>query len=194
MSRTIATATFVTIAVALSTAGTGSASDEYTFPSANGVHIATTTTPAFTLTTPAADRQLDISTPVANASYSYSASYHRARYDVAPPLLIVGHQGYGGDASSYRFFTHALLSAAYANYAADHARLFAPSYAVTAWTDRVFGMADIGFGAVNSWTAATYEMPRLRGPRRRGESMPDLSLMPTFRAHPELERAPTFEK
>jgi hypothetical protein len=89
--------------------------------------------------------------------------------------------------------SHALMVAPYANYAADYARLFAPNYAVTAWTDRVFGVVDSGYSAVDGWTAAAYGLPHVQGPRRRGESSPDLTLMPTFRAHPELDRRPTFK-
>ncbi|MBP6013543.1 MAG: hypothetical protein KBA31_15055 [Alphaproteobacteria bacterium] len=192
MNRTRATATVITIAVALSTAGASSASNEYTFPSANGVQIATTATPSFNLTAPTTDRQLDVVVPVAGTSIAQSVGHHHRRYDVAPPLPIIGY-GRGGDAFGYRFLTHALMSAAYSNYAADQARLFAPAYAVSAWTDRVFGVVDVGYGAVDGWTAATYDMRRLRGPSRRSESVPDLSLMPTLRAHPELQQAPTFE-
>jgi len=97
------------------------------------------------------------------------------------------------DAYSYRFLTHALASASFANYAADYYRLFTPGYAVTTWTERMAGVVDIGYGgAIDSWTAGAYYMARLRGPARRGETAPDLSLMPKFRPHPELEQNPTF--
>ena len=60
-----------------------------------------------------------------------------------------------------RLMSHALMVAPYANYAADYARLFAPNYAVSAWTDRVFGVIDGGYTAVDGWTAAAYGMPRV---------------------------------
>ena len=192
MNRIRASATAITIVVVFSTVGVSSAADEYVFPSANGVLIATTATPEFNRP-PAADRQVDVALPFAGTLAIRSNGYPHHRTEVAPPLPIIGYGGHGGDAFGYRFLTHALLSAAYANYAADHARLFQPGYAVTAWTDRVFGVSDVGFGAVDGWTAAAYQMPRVRGPLRRRESAPDLTVMPTFRSHPELERAPKFE-
>ena len=80
---------------------------------------------------------------------------------------------------------------AFANYANDYYRLFAPGHAVGTWTDRVAGFVDSGYGGpVDGWTVATYYMPARRGPRR--DSAPDLSLMPTLRAHPELQQDPTF--
>ena len=85
----------------------------------------------------------------------------------------------------------ALGYAGFTNYANDYYRLFTPGYAVSAWTDRVSGFVDIGYGgAVDGWTAATYYMPRIRG--RHRDSSPDLTVMPTFRAHPELQQNPTF--
>ena len=193
MNRTRATAIAVTIALAFSTTGISSAADEYTFPSANGVLIATTAAPAFKSPSDGG-RQFDIVAPLGGSLAGRANGHTAHRYEVAPPLPIIGYGSRGGDTYGYRFVTHALMSAAYANYAADHARLFAPGYAVTAWTDRVFGITDIGFSAVDGWTAAAYHMPRVSGPLRRRESMPDLSLMPTFRPHPELERTPKFER
>jgi hypothetical protein len=87
--------------------------------------------------------------------------------------------------------SHALATASYANYASDYARLFAPSYAVNTWTERVFGLVDAGYGAIDGWTAAAYGMPRLRSGLRR-EMAPDLAPMPQFRRHPELEQSPSF--
>jgi hypothetical protein len=106
-----------------------------------------------------------------------------------------GMRSHAAEAYAYKFFTHALSTASYANYAADYARLFAPGYAVSTWTDRMFGVIDAGYGGpVDSWTAAAYYMPRVQGPTRRRESAPDLSTMPSFRPHPELETPPTFKK
>lgn len=107
-----------------------------------------------------------------------------------PPVGAYGDR----DAAGYRFVTEAISTSAYANYVADYARVFAPGYAVKSWTDRVFGVVEIGYGAVDGWTSATYDMARLRGPSRRSETRPDLSVMPTFRPHPELEQSPTFRR
>jgi hypothetical protein len=106
-----------------------------------------------------------------------------------------GMRSRAAEAYAYQFLTHMLNSSSYANYAADYARLFAPGYAVSTWTDRMFGMVDAGYGGpVDSWTAAAYYMPHRRGPARRHESAPDLSTMPEFRPHPELQTNPTFNK
>jgi hypothetical protein len=114
------------------------------------------------------------------------------------PLGSPGHYGMrsqSSDAYAYRFITHALASQSFANYAADYYRLFTPGYAVTAWTDRVAGFVETGYGnAVDSWTGGAYYLGRVRGPSGRRNSPPDLSTMPVFRPHPELETHPTFDK
>ena len=112
---------------------------------------------------------------------------YKARYGAHSPSAA--------DIYAYRFLTHALASQSLANYAADYYRLFTPGYAVTAWTNRVAGFVETGYGnAVDSWTGGAYYLAHLRGPRVRRDSPPDLSPMPVFRPHPELENNPTFGK
>lgn len=190
--------TAATIALIL-LAGTSSAvqaADQFSFPSANGAAVASSTS-QFAPVAPSdgpgalpavgsavigagATKGGDVAPlPVGSADY-------KARFGMRP---------YGGDPYAYRFFTHALASQSFANYAADYYRLFTPGYAVQAWTDRVAGFVETGYGgAVDSWTGGAYYLARLRGPSRGRNSPPDLSTMPTFRAHPELETHPTFDK
>lgn len=98
------------------------------------------------------------------------------------------------DAFAYHLLTHALASQSFSNYAADYYRLFSPNYAVTAWTDRVSGLVEVGYGsAVDSWTAGAHYLGRVRGRGTHRNSAPDLSKMPEFRPHPELETHPTFQ-
>ncbi len=187
MNTTRKIATLVTAALSICTAVVATAGENYAFPSASGVQLSATPTPTFIA--PAngeASQPYASGVSVGNAFVYGQPAF--ARYQLPPPVYA------GGQATPYasRLMSHAFMVAPYANYAADYARLFAPNYAVSAWTDRVFGVVDSGYTAVDGWTAAAYGLPRLHGPRRRGESAPDLTLMPPFRAHPELDRGPTF--
>ncbi len=168
------------------------ADDKYSFPSVNGAAIGPM--PHFVL--PSADGNAALSTSVSGLGLKGVA-----KMDKVPMPLVAPTYGHfaalapSGDAYGYRFLTHALRSQSFANYAADYYRLFAPAYAVTAWTDRVSGLIETGYGgAVDSWTAGTYGLARVRGPSRRRNSAPDLSIMPEFRPHPELQDNPTFER
>lgn len=172
------------------------AGDQYSFPSASGTMIAATTSqfvpPAVgnadanavapelggAIAMTGASKFNNIPLPIGSPDY-------KARYGVHSP---------SADAYAYRFITHALASQSFTNYAADYYRLFAPGYAVTAWTDRVAGFVETGYGAVDSWTGGAYYLGRVRGPSGRRNSPPDLSKMPVFRPHPELETHPTFDK
>lgn len=180
-------ATAVTAAaLSLCSVAIANAGDNYVFPSASGVQLSASPAPGFVSPQP----------NVPGVSVGNAFVYGQpalARHDL--PLPLPGYAGGPAPGVPYanRLMSHALMVAPYANYAADYARLFAPNYAVSAWTDRVFGVVDSGYSAVDGWTAATYGMPRLQGARRHGESSPDLTLMPTFRAHPELDRSPTFK-
>lgn len=180
--------------------GSAQASDQYSFPSSNGLGIAAAA-PVFMA--PPSDVDAAARAAGVSADGSLSVSGVGVSYRFAPPALTSGHayderfgmRSRAAEAYAFQFLTHALNSAAYRNYAGDYARLFAPGYAVSAWTDRMFGVVDAGYGgAVDSWTAAAYYMPRVRGPARRRESAPDLSTMPTFHPHPELQTPPTFQK
>lgn len=191
MKATNGFATVVTAAALTLGSANAWASDQYSFPSAAGANIAAQTP---TFVAPAAGDP--------GATTTGTVSVGGASYKFVPPTPTSGRshdERYGvrsqaAEAYAYRFLTHALNSSSYANYAADYARLFAPGYAVTTWTDRMFGAIDAGYGGpVDGWTAAAYYLPRARGPVRRGESAPDLSTMPAFRPHPELQ-APTFNR
>lgn len=193
-NRKLATAVTAAAALSMGTAQ-ARASDQFSFPSVNGVGIAGSA-PVFVA--PAAT---EVNTQGLAPQFAGSLSVNTSAYFVPPaPTTGLGHgdrfgmQSHAAEAYGYKFLTHALNTASYANYAADYVRLFAPGYAVGAWTDRMFGMIDAGYGGpVDSWTAAAYYMPRVRGPVRRLESAPDLSTMPSFRPHPELQ-APTFNR
>lgn len=198
MKKTHVLATAVTMAT-LSLIGSPNvlAGETYAFPSMSGATIASA--PAFA--PPMADPSAQAVSPEAASSVGMGVGH--ASYKFAPPAPTSGRahgEHYGmtaraAEAHAYRFLNQMLNSASYANYTADYARLFAPGYAVSTWTGRVFGAVDTGYGgAVDSWTAATYYMPRLGGPARRRETMPDLSPMPQLRPHPELETHPTFGK
>lgn len=190
-------ATAVTAATAL-LMGTAQAwaSDQFSFPSVNGAGIAGSA-PVF-VAPAGADAHAQGLAP----QFAGSLSINTSGYFVPPaPTSGLGHgdrfgmRSHAAEAYGYKFLTHALSTASYANYAADYVRLFAPGYAVGTWTDRMLGMVDAGYGGpVDSWTAAAYYMPRVRGPVRRRESAPDLSTMPSFRAHPELQAPPMFNK
>ncbi len=169
------------------TVSSAQASDKYAFPSASGISIGAT--PHF-------------SQPMEGAKLTFAVT-PGAPADLSAPLPpVTPYQAGRGSASernldayAFRFFTQGLGSQSYRNYASDYYRLFAPGFAVSTWTDRMFGMVDAGYGgAVDGWTAASYYMGRVRGPVRRRETAPDLSIMPTFRAHPELSAPPTFNK
>ncbi len=182
--------TLITAGLTLASGGTALAGEQYSFPSPNGA-LVVATTPHFAPVTAEPQTVLAV-----NIGGGLSASG-----DHAPPLPIGGHtykdrfgmHSQSGDAYSYRFLTNALASQSFANYAADYYRLFTPGYAVTAWTDRVYGFVELGYGgAIDGWTGGAYYLGKVRGPSRRRDAAPDLSVMPTFRAHPELEEKPVF--
>lgn len=181
-------ATLVTISsLSIGSAGIAAAGDSYRFPSANGVQLSAAPPPAFITPAVGASQANAAGVGVAN-SYAYGQpAFAKLQIPLPPPGYASGAPYTGG------LMSHALAVAPYANYAADYARIFAPNYAVSAWTDRVFGVVDGGYTAVDGWTAAAYGLPRLQGQRRRGDSAPDLTLMPSFRPHPELDRGPTFK-
>lgn len=197
MKKTHAIATAVTAAT-LSLLGSSNvwADETYSFPSMSGAAIAASG-PAVA---PApADAKAQAVVPEATTSVSISGGH--ASYKFVPPAPTSGRahdERFGltaraAEAYAYQFLNQMLNSASYANYAADYTRLFAPGYAVSTWTDRVFGAVGTGYGGpIDSWTAAAYYMPRLHGPARRDETAPDLSPMPRLRSHPELETHPTF--
>lgn len=174
-------------------ATTASAGDKFSFPSSNGASIAA---PVQHFGAPASDS--GAVQPSAGIAIGVSANAG-GKVPLSPLYAPNGKPRFegrpqSGDAYSYRFLTQALASQAFANYAADYYRLFAPNYAVTAWTDRVSGIIDVGYGsAIDSWTAGAHYLNRVRGPRVRRDSPPDLSTMPEFRPHPELETQPTFQ-
>ncbi len=178
-ARIFATAV-TTATLTIATASIAAAGEQYAFPSTNGVQVSAVSAPTFV--------RLPNVAP-AGGMFVYGQSGF-GRHE-APPLPAFAYAPPQAAPYAGRLMSHALMVAPYANYAADYARLFAPNYAVNAWTDRVFGIIDGGYGAVDGWTAAAYGLPKLRGPRRRGESTPDLSTMPTLRTHPELA-SPTF--
>lgn len=193
----------LTAAVALSLAAAlalpAHAAEQYIFPSANGAAIAAST-PQFVPPANSESGTVQAVSPAETGAISVTGASTGAKI---PPLPVgspnykerFGVRSQSGDAYAYRFFTHALASQSFANYAADYYRLFTPGYAVQAWTDRVAGFVETGYGgAVDSWTGGAYYLARLRGPSRGRNSPPDLSTMPTFRAHPELETHPTFDK
>ncbi len=186
MNVTRKLATVITAAAfSISCTAIAAAGENYTFPSASGVQLSASPAPGFVSPQPNVP-----GVSVANTFVYGQPALARHELPLPPP----GYAGGPAPGVPYanRLMSHALMVAPYANYAADYARLFAPNYAVSAWTDRVFGVVDSGYSAVDGWTAAAYGMPRLQGSQRYRESSPDLTLMPTFRAHPELDRNPTF--
>ena len=187
-TRTIAT-TVTIAALMISTAQIATAGEQYAFPSHNGAQLAATPTPVFGVP---GQTTLSIGNVAAGTKLAYG---HTSFADVAPPLPPPGY-AFGPQQTPYagRLMSHALMVAPYANYAADYSRLFAPNYAVTAWTDRVFGIVTGGYGTVDGWTAAAYGLSRVAGPRRHSESAPDLSTMPKLRAHPELQESLKFDR
>lgn len=184
-------ATAVTAAALAAAVSSAVASETLTFPSANGVSVVSST-PHF------GNQFASPGDGVATVKFGSLAVHGTGTYyaPLPPPTAYderFGKRSREADAYAFRFLTHALSAASYANYAADYYRLFAPNYAVTAWTDRVAGLVEAGYGgAVDSWTAGAYYLGRVRGPMRRSESAPDLSTMPKFGPHPELEDAPIF--
>ncbi len=188
-NRKILAAAVSAMALAGVFTGPATAGDKFAFPSMSGATIVAA--PQFA--PPAAETKSALSPNLG----AFGVKGMKA--DKIPLPLVTPNYGRfaafapSADAYAYRFLTHALASQSFANYAADYARLFAPGYAVTAWTDRVSGVIDTGYGsAIDSWTAGAYYMGRVRGPVRRRETAPDLSRMPEFRPHPELETHPTF--
>ena len=182
VTRNIATAV-TAAALGMGLAGIGTAGDQYTFPSAGGVQL--NATPAATFVAPGTTAS---GVPVGSAFVYGQPGLARHEQPLPPPAFAYQAAPYAGGMMS-----HSLMVAPYANYAADYARLFAPNYAVSAWTERVFGIVDSGYTAVDGWTAAAYGLPRIQGPHRRAESAPDLSLMPALGPHPELEQTRTFK-
>lgn len=188
-TRTLATAV-TAVALLAGSSNVAIAGDQYVFPSASGVQLSAAPAPTFV-----APGQSHVAPGISAAATNTFVYGHPAFSRHEPPLPPPGY-AYGPQAAPYagRLMSHALMVAPYANYAADYARLFAPSHAVAAWTDRVFGVVDTGYTPVDGWTAAAYGLPRVPGPRRRNESAPDLSPMPNFRAHPELQDGLTFKR
>jgi hypothetical protein len=187
-TRSLATAV-TTAALSLAASSIAAAGDQYVFASPGGVQLAAS--PAPTFAAPAVGHA-SASNVTIGSTFGYGPALHRYEPPLPPPSFAAGSSGAAPYAG--QLMSHALMVAPYANYAADYARLFAPNHAVSAWTERVLGVVDSGYTTVDGWTAATYGMPRVSGPRRRGESRPDLSLMPSFRAHPELDRPSTFNR
>jgi hypothetical protein len=196
-------ATAVTLASTLLGATAAQASDQYSFPSPSGALIASSTATFVQL--PGSDVSAGPLSPPGTGSQISALSSPGMDTTAIPrlPPPPAGSPNYrdrvernnGGDAAAYALLTSGLSSASYANYAADYYRLFAPGHAVAAWTDRVAGIVEAGYGgAVDSWTAGAYYLSRLHGPARRSESAPDLTLLPKFRPHPELEQNPGFSK
>ena len=75
----------------------------------------------------------------------------------------------------------------------DYFLLTYPGYVISTWTDRVAGVPSTGVGtATDQWTAGVYYMPRVHafGPPTEH---PQLTLMPKFHPHPELDHSRTFE-
>lgn len=196
MSRTPIFATAIA-AASMSTLTSGAwAGDQYSFPSPSGPMIAASGPAVFVASPGSIDAQVGLSFSTPQQAYAKGTEF--TPLALAPAGAAFYAERFGGpargtDASGYRFVTQALAYSAFTNYANDYYRLFAPSHAVSTWTDRVAGFVDMRYGgAVDGWTVATYYMPRRGGPRR--DSAPDLSLMPTLRAHPELQQDPTFTK
>jgi hypothetical protein len=173
------------------------AGDQYSFPSASGTVIAATATPQFVPPEGTAGANVVAPETGGAAALTFSSKTDHIPLPLGSPdyKARYGMRSQSGDVYAYRFLTHALASQSFANYAADYYRLFTPGYAVTAWTDRVAGFVETGYGnAIDSWTGGAYYLRRVRGPATRRNSPPDLSIMPAFRPHPELEDHPTFGK
>lgn len=176
---------------ALLSAPAEAADQTFYFPSAGGTQIGAAPVPHFVA--PSAEATADVKTGIVATEASALGA-------AKPPVPAVA-RGYGGRfgrsdeaaaAYAYRFLTHALGAQSFSNYAADYYRLFTPGYAVSTWTDRVYGAVDVGYGSIDGWTAGVYTLRHVGGPSRGRDSPPDLSVMPKFRPHPELEKQPTF--
>jgi hypothetical protein len=190
MKTTRSFATVVTVAtLMIGTTQIAAAGEQYAFPSPNGAQLASTPTPVFVVP---GQTTLGVGNASAGATLAYGHTTF-ANHE-PPPIPPPGFAFATQTPYASRLMSHALMVAPYANYAADYSRLFAPNYAVSAWTDRVFGIMTGGYGAVDGWTAAAYGLPRVAGPRRRSESAPDLSIMPKLRNHPELQESPAFDR
>jgi hypothetical protein len=186
----LAAAVLATAALAGLNASVASAEEQFSFPSPNGASVVATT-PQFAPITPQAGAAPTFAGALALNAPGVSEKVPLPIY--AAPNSRMDARSH--DAFAYHLLTHALSSQAFSNYAADYYRLFAPNYAVTAWTERVAGVVEVGYGsAVDSWTGGAYYLGRVRGSNARRNAPPDLSKMPTFRPHPELETAPTFKK
>ena len=162
------------------------AGDQYAFPSTSGPLIAASAPAAFVAAPGSTDVQAKLSFSAPSPALTTGADFTL----MPAPFGSASHGERNAEANGYRFLMEALGYSAFANYANDYYRLFAPGHAVSAWTDRVSGYGGSYGGAIDGWTVAAYYMPKLGGPRR--DSAPDLSLMPTLRAHPELQQVPTF--
>lgn len=171
------------------------ADQTYFFPSPGGAQLGAAPSPQFQA--PATDASAAVTTGV--VATGANAADGSALGAAKLPLPVVT-RGYGGQygrseeaaAYAYHFLTHALGSQSFSNYAADYYRLFTPGYAVSTWTDRVYGMANVGYGSVDGWTAGVYTLPRVGGRSYGRNSPPDLSVMPKLKSHPELDKQPTF--
>jgi hypothetical protein len=171
------------------------AAETYSFPSPGGAQLGAAPTPQFAQ--PATESNADVKTGIVSTSVGSTDAVALSTAKLPVPVVTRGYGGRFGrsdeaTAYAYRFLTHALASQSFSNYAADYYRLFTPGYAVSTWTDRVYGMVDVGYGSVDGWTAGVYMLPRVGGRSYGRDSSPDLSVMPKFRSHPELEKEPTF--
>jgi len=188
----------IALSLAAAAAMPAAAGDQYSFPSASGTMIAATTSQFAPPTIAQADANAVAPELGGAVAMTGASKFNNIPLPVGSPdykARYGAHSPSAADVYAYRFITHALASQSFANYAADYYRLFTPGYAVTAWTDRVAGFVETGYGnAVDSWTGGAYYLGRVRGPSARRDSPPDLSRMPTFRPHPELETHPTFNK
>jgi hypothetical protein len=171
------------------------AADTYFFPSSGGAQLSATPAPQFVQ--PTTESNADVKTGIVSTSTGTTDAVTLTAARLPVPVVTRGYGGRFGrsdeaSAYAYRFLTHALASQSFSNYAADYYRLFTPGYAVSTWTDRVYGMVDAGYGSVDGWTAGVYMLPRVGGRSYGRNSAPDLSVMPKFKSHPELEKDPTF--
>jgi hypothetical protein len=191
-------ATAITAVLLASTAA--QASDQFSFPSSSGALIAASAPPStFVEQASVASAEANGVAPSLGGSITATST---SASNVPAARLPLGQvyrrdtyvgRSQAADAYAYHFLTRALASSSFGQYAADYYRLFTPGAAVSTWTERMAGVVDAGYGgAIDGWTAGAYYLAKLRGPARRRETAPDLSTMPTFRAHPELEQPPTF--
>lgn len=186
------TTAVIALSLGLAAALPAQAEEKYAFPSVSGAMIASTSAKFAPPASPQGEAQV-----VAPGVGTLAAKSDRPPLPIGSPdyKSRFGMRAQSSDAYGYRFLTHALASQSFANYAADYYRLFTPGYAVTAWTDRVAGFVETGYGsAIDSWTGGAYYLGRARGPAVRRETKPDLSTMPEFRPHPELQTHPTFDR